>query len=274
MKAALDKKLEALEDHLRSLGSAVVAYSGGVDSSFLAVAAHRALGSRMIAVLGSSPSLAEKEWRDARKISEQFGIPMEKVETHEMENPLYQANAPDRCFHCKNELFNILKQWASERGYAAVLDGNNVDDLGDYRPGRKAAELHGIRSPLITCRWTKAEIRQASSMLGIPIWDKPASPCLSSRFPYGEPIRLEALEAVEKAETALRALGFREHRVRVHGDMARIEAAANEMTRMLAPDLRAAVIQGLREAGFKRIVLDLEGYRPSGEGMSDDQDGG
>ncbi|MBU1700930.1 MAG: ATP-dependent sacrificial sulfur transferase LarE [Candidatus Eisenbacteria bacterium] len=268
MNRQLEEKLERLESHLASLGSAVVAYSGGVDSAFLAVAAHRALGARMIAVLGHSPSLAQKEWNDACKISERFGFPMEKVVTHELENPLYQSNTPDRCYHCKDELFQILKTWAAEKGFQTVLDGTNKDDLGDYRPGRRAGEKHGIRSPLIDCGWTKEEIRQVSLALGIPIWDKPASPCLASRFPTGEPIRLEALRWVEKAETALRSLGFLEQRVRVHGEMARIELSLGEMPRMLEPGIRAAVIQSLHEAGFRRIVLDLEGYRSSGEGWS------
>lgn len=257
-------KLNALKRHLRDLGSAVVAYSGGVDSTFLAVVAHEALGDRMAAVMGISPSLARRELEDAVSVARRFGLPLERVETKEMENPLYVANNPDRCFHCKDDLFGRLGEWSRERGYSCVLDGTNADDLGDVRPGREAARRHGVGSPLMEMAWSKEEIREASRDMGIPIWDKPATPCLASRVPHGEPVQVDALRRVESAESAVRDLGFRDVRVRAHGDLARIELPVDEIPRLMENRLRERVLEGVRKSGFERVTLDLAGYRPSG----------
>jgi uncharacterized protein len=218
----------------------------------------------MAAVLGISPSLAQREMSDALSVASRFGLPLEEVATEEMNNPLYVANDPDRCFHCKDELFGRLIRWSQERGYSWVLDGTNADDLGDVRPGLEAARQHGVRSPLAEMAWSKEEIREASREMGIPIWDKPATPCLASRIPQGEPVRMETLRKIEEAERSIRALGIRDVRVRAHGDLARIELMADEFPRIMENRLRERVVEEVLRSGFKQVTLDLAGYRPSG----------
>jgi uncharacterized protein len=255
------ERLELLVGHLRPLGSAVVAFSGGADSALVAWAAHRALGDRALAVTARSESLSEGEAAAARALAERIGIRQEEITYSELAIPGYADNTPDRCYVCKGELFRRLAVIAGERGLAAVLDGTNADDLGDFRPGRRAAEELAVRSPLSELGWGKAAIREALRELELPVWDKPSSPCLSSRVPYGDPITREKLEQIGRAEAALRELGFRELRVRHHGSTARIELPRAEMGRVLADGLAEEIVRRVREAGFAFVALDLEGLR-------------
>jgi uncharacterized protein len=242
----------------------IVAYSGGVDSTFVAAVARDVLGDSALAITGVSPSVPGAEVEEAKALAKQIGIAHELIETREMDDPDYVKNAPDRCFHCKDELYGRLAEIASARGYAMVLDGCNLDDTGDFRPGRRAAAEHGVRSPLLEAGLTKGEIRELSHERGLPTWDKPAMACLSSRIPYGTPVTVESLSSVERAEQYLRSLGVRQLRVRHHvlpsGDtVARIETDDAGLYALL-PE-RAVVVERLKEFGYLYVTLDLAGYR-------------
>jgi len=261
MTPGLDEKREALERILHEMGSVVVAYSGGVDSAYLAVAAHRALGARALAVTADSESLSSEQRSLALEVARRFGFPHRLVETRELLNPLYARNDEDRCYHCKSELFRHLAPLALAEGYRHVVYGLIVDDLSDFRPGHRAAAEAGVRAPLAEAGLTKEDVRALSRELGLPTADLPASPCLSSRLPYGTPVTLEALRLVEKAEAAVRALGFRELRVRHLGDAARVEIAREEMDRLSREGLGERVLAAVRGAGYARASIDPEGYR-------------
>ncbi len=255
-----DVKRGRLAEILRECGSVVVGYSGGVDSVFLAKVAVDLLGpARVLAVTGKSDSIASWMEDTARDVAARFGIPWLEVETREMDDPRYAANPSNRCYFCKSELWGRLGEVARERGFAAVLDGSNADDVGDHRPGAVAANENAVRSPLLEAGLTKDEIRAWSRELGLPTWDQPAAPCLASRLPYGLSVTPRRLRQVEEAEVALRALGFRDFRVRHHGDVARLEVHPTEAARVAAQ--RAEIDGAIRAAGFRRALLDLQGYR-------------
>jgi uncharacterized protein len=251
----------ALFDRLRALPSLIVAYSGGVDSAFLAWAATRALGDRALCVTADSPSYPERHRAMATAIARDFQLRHEIVRTTEIEQPAYRANNPDRCYHCKHELYTHLTAIAASRGIAAVADGSNADDRGDYRPGRRAAREFGVLSPLDEAGLTKDDIRELSRKAGLPTWDEPASACLSSRIPYYSEVSEEKLRVIERSEDALRELGFRVLRVRHHGEVARIELAKAEVPRLLEPGMMSRVDEALRAQGFKYVAVDLRGYR-------------
>jgi uncharacterized protein len=254
------EKERALCDTLESFGSVIVAYSGGVDSAYLACMASRALGDRAVAVTADSPSYPERHRQLAIQIAREFGLRHEIIHTSELERPEYRANPANRCYYCKHELYTHLSRLGSAR-HAVVVDGNNADDRGDYRPGRQAAREFGVRSPLDEVDLTKDEIRELSRRAGLPIWDEPASACLSSRIPYHHEVTDEKLRTIEQAEEALRALGFRLFRVRHHDDVARVEIARDEMPRALEPEIAAAIVRDLKAVGYRYITLDLQGYR-------------
>jgi uncharacterized protein len=254
-------KRERLYGQLRELGRILVAYSGGVDSAYLAWAAHTVLGGEMLAVMADSPSLARTQMRDAVAFAEELGIPLEIVRTDELENADYQRNDSMRCFHCKDELFGVMAQFAAAKGWTSVAYGVNVDDQGDWRPGQKAARQHGVSAPLLEAGLTKADIRALAAEAGLRVWDKPASACLSSRIEYGRKVTREALEQVERGEDALRAMGFRQFRLRHHGDVARIEIAIEEMDRALSLEMFARMSAEIKACGFKYVALDVEGFR-------------
>ncbi|MCC7417586.1 MAG: ATP-dependent sacrificial sulfur transferase LarE [Acidobacteria bacterium] len=258
--AAREAKEQALSALLASFGSVVVAYSGGVDSAYLALIARRVLGERAVAVTADSASYPERHRRMAADTAERFGLRHEIIHTRELDRPAYRANAADRCYHCKHELYTHLSRLAADRR-AVIVDGNNADDRGDYRPGRQAAREFGVRSPLDEVGLTKDEIRALSRRAGLPTWDEPASACLSSRIPYHSEVTDEKLRTIERAEQALRALGFRVFRVRHHDDLARIEIARGDMARALEPEMAAAIVRDLKAAGYLHVCLDLQGYR-------------
>ncbi len=255
----IDKE-RALCDTLSSLGSVVVAYSGGADSAYLAFIAHQTLGDRAVAITADSPSYPERHRQLAIQIARDFGLHHEIIQTNELERPEYRANPSNRCYYCKHELYTHLSRIAAGRD-AVIVDGNNADDRGDYRPGRQAAREFGVRSPLDEVDLSKDEIRELSRQAGLPTWNEPASACLSSRIPYHTEVTDEKLRTIERAEQALRALGFRVFRVRHHDDLARIEIARAEMSRALDPDVSAAIVRALKEAGYRYVSLDLQGYR-------------
>jgi pyridinium-3,5-biscarboxylic acid mononucleotide sulfurtransferase len=251
----------ALDARLRVLGRTLIAYSGGVDSAFLAWAARRALGSGMMAVIADSPSLARVQLADAIAFAREQQIPLEVITTTELENPEYARNDASRCFHCKDELFAIMEELRQRRGFDSIAYGLNVDDQGDFRPGQLAAKQHHITAPLLDAGLTKAEIRELAREAGLRVWDKPASACLSSRVEYGRPVTRENLAQIENGEDALRCLGFRQFRVRHHGDLVRIEIDREELARALAPEMAAEFTRIFKALGFKFVTLDLEGYR-------------
>ena len=257
----LTDKQKRLQEILSALGRTLVAYSGGVDSAYLAFAAHQALGENMLAVIADSPSLARTHLQDAIAFAEEQQIPLKVVQTAEMEKPEYVRNDSSRCFHCKDELFQMMGEFAREHGFAAIAYGVNVDDQGDFRPGQRAAAQHHVAAPLLEAGLTKVEIRQLCQDAGLRVWDKPASACLSSRIEYGRPVTREALQAVEQGEDALRELGFRQFRVRHHGEIARIEIAKDEFSRALTPEMFGAFTRIFKALGFTYVTVDTEGFR-------------
>jgi uncharacterized protein len=258
---ALSAKQQALFESLRSFGRVIVAFSGGADSAYLAWAANYTLGCHALAVTADSASLPESHKRDAEAFVRSFNIAHEYVTTHEFENPAYVRNGADRCFHCKDELFDRLEEIARDRGYEHIVYGVNVDDLSDYRPGQNAARQHKVAAPLADAGLTKAEIRELSRLAGLPTWDRPASACLSSRIPYGTPVTIQNVKTVESGEEAIKGLGFRQFRVRFHGEIARIEIAPEEMSRALTLEMAARFTAIFRGLGFQYVTLDLAGYR-------------
>jgi len=259
--AELASKHIALDDRLHSLGRVLIAYSGGVDSAFLAWAAHQALGEDMLAVIADSPSLARAQLADAVAFAHEQGIPLKIIPTDELERAEYVRNDGFRCFHCKDELFTVMEDFRAKNGFDAIVYGVNVDDQGDFRPGQKAAANHQVGAPLVEAGLTKQEIRELARAAGLRIWDKPASACLSSRIEYGRPVTREALSVVEQGEDALRALGFRQFRVRHHGDIVRIEIAREELPRALTSEMAAEFTRIFKALGFKFVTLDMEGFR-------------
>lgn len=258
---APSEKLERLLALLRDAESVLVCYSGGIDSAALLAAAHRVLAHRAVGMTAVSPSLADAEREDALRIANEIGAAHRLVESAELEREGYAANGPDRCFHCKSELYDIAEQKRREWELACVVNGTNLDDLGDYRPGLEAAKLAGVRSPFVELGFSKADVRQIAQELGVSAWDKPAAACLSSRIPYGTSVTPERLSQVGGFEAELRALGFRRSRVRYHDKIARIELDLEDMPRMLQPEMRQAVVEAGKTHGFTYVTLDLAGYR-------------
>lgn len=256
-----EEKRTALERNLRGLGKLLVAYSGGVDSAYLAWAAHKALNNDMLAVIADSPSLARSQLRDAIAFAREHQIPLEVVATAEVEKPEYRRNDSQRCFFCKDELFTVMERFRAERGFDAIAYGVNLDDQGDFRPGQSAARQHGVAAPLLDAGLNKQDIRALAHAAGLAVWDKPASACLSSRIEYGREVTADALRQVEEGEDALRALGFRQFRVRHHGQTVRLEIDRAEMPRALTPEMAAEFTRIFKALGFTYVTLDLEGFR-------------
>lgn len=257
----LEAKQQKLEGSLRSLDSLLVAYSGGVDSAYLALAAYRVLGPKMLAVTALSPSYSEADRIQAIQIVAKYGIPHEFVRTNELENPAYRANNPDRCYFCKDELFNKLDSIVEERRLAAVAYGMNVEDQGDWRPGQNAAREHKVLAPLVEAGLKKREIRELARKAKLPVWNRPASACLSSRIAYGVEVTPDRLRVVEEGEQAVRSMGFHQFRVRHHDEMVRIEISSEELPRALNPEISQEFVKIFKSLGFKFVTLDLEGYR-------------
>ncbi|HEY7558804.1 MAG TPA: ATP-dependent sacrificial sulfur transferase LarE [Candidatus Binatia bacterium] len=257
----MDTKLDQLESILRETGGVLVAFSAGVDSTFLLKVAHRVLGEQAVALTASSPTAPPGELDAAKEFARDLGCRHIVVDSNELANPAFAQNPANRCFFCKDELYRICRDHAHRIGVKVIVDGTNLDDLKDHRPGLKAAAAFGLRHPLVEAEMTKDDIRRYSRELGLPTWDKPSSPCLSSRFPYGTEITLERLKKVGSCEVFLKELRFREFRVRYHGDLARIEVAPRELERLLEKDIREAVVRRFKELGFNYVSLDLQGYR-------------
>jgi uncharacterized protein len=257
----MEEKQQQLFSIFREMGQVIVAYSGGTDSAYLAWAAMRTLGDKSVAITADSASIPASHKRDAIDFARQFGIRHELIPTHEFDNPDYLRNDANRCFHCKDELFDRLEEIGRERGVSHIVYGVNMDDLGDYRPGQKAARLHQVRAPLVEAKLSKAEIRELSRQAGLPTWDRPAAACLSSRIPYGTPVTIENIRQVEMGEEELKALGFRQFRVRFHGEIARIEIARDEMEKALTMEMAGKLTAIFKKLGFQYVALDLEGYR-------------
>jgi len=257
----LAAKRAALEGHIRALGRTLIAYSGGVDSAFLAWVAHGTLGPNMLAVLADSPSLARSQFADAKAFADEQGIPLAIIRTQELDRPEYVRNEGSRCYFCKDELFTVMERFRESRGFQTIAYGANLDDQGDFRPGQIAAREHKVAAPLLQAGLTKQEVRELARDAGLRVWDKPAAACLSSRIAYGRIVNRETLSVVEQGEEALRNLGFRQFRVRHHGDMVRIEVDLAEMPRALNPEMAAEMTRVFKALGFKFVTLDLEGFR-------------
>jgi uncharacterized protein len=256
-----ENKRQALYARLREIGRLMVAYSGGTDSAYLAFAAHQVMGSEMLAVIADSPSLARTDFHQAIEFAQAHGIPLKVVQTHELDDASYARNDSNRCFHCKDELFNVMSSVGGPLRFSTVAYGMNTDDLGDFRPGQKAAVQHNVVAPLAEAKLTKQEIRLLARSEGLTIWDKPASACLSSRVAYGLPVTRETLDRIEKSEALLFGMGFRQFRVRHHGELARIEIAREEMHSLLSLSIFEKVSGALKQVGYKFVTLDLDGYR-------------
>lgn len=261
MSCELERKQRELESRLRSLGRTLIAYSGGIDSAFLAYASHRVLGGDALAVIADSPSLARTQLADAVAFAQEQGFALEVISTGELDRPDYVRNDGTRCFHCKDELFNDMAELAKARGFDTIAYGVNLDDTSDFRPGQLAARNHKVVAPLLDAGLTKADIRELARAAGLRIWDKPASACLASRIEYGRPVTPEALRTVELGEEALRALGFQQCRVRHHGEIVRIEVAKEELPRVLTDEMASELTRIFKSLGFKFVTLDLEGFR-------------
>jgi uncharacterized protein len=257
----VDQKEQLLFQNLQALRRVIIAYSGGTDSAYLAWAAHKALGDNAIAVTADSASIPASHKRDAEEFARACGFRHEYIETFEFDNPDYVKNDKDRCFHCKDELFDRLEEFSKARGYDHIIYGVNQDDLGDYRPGQRAAKIHSVKAPLVEAGLTKAEIRELSRRAGLSTWDRPAAACLSSRVPYGTPVTVKTIQTIEQGEEEIRALGFRQFRVRFHGDLVRIEIAKDELAVALTPEMAGAFAAIFKPLGFLYVTLDLEGYR-------------
>jgi uncharacterized protein len=260
-KTNIEEKLDHLKKTLCDMGAVLVAYSGGVDSTFLAVTAHEVLGKNSLAVFAASPVAPPMEKEEAEALAHNIGLRFKIIESSEMSNPDFVANPPERCYYCKRELFSELKPIAQAEGLKWIADGTNADDLSDFRPGRKASAEAGIRSPLLEAGLTKAEIRQLSHAQGLPTWDRPASPCLASRIPYGIPVTAETLNKIARGEQYLHSLGLRQLRLRHHGDIARIELDPEDMDKIIKPEIRQDIVKHLKALGYKYVTLDLTGYR-------------